>query len=202
VRGLLERVRDGHGDADDAVRQILDAAVTTFENLGIRRATMDVIARAARLGRATVYRRFPQKSDLVKAALLHELRRFLSEVDDRIAAAPTVRERLVEGFVAGVVGVRDHPLLARLLATEPNDVLPYLPIVGGPIIAVARAYLAEQIRDGIAAGELASPDPDGVAEVMVRIAHSMVLTRDGLLPAADDEPTRAFARTQIEALLG
>jgi AcrR family transcriptional regulator len=202
MRALLDRVRGGHDHADGTVRQILDAAVATFQNLGIRRTTMDDIARAARLGRATVYRRFPQKSDLVKAALVHELRRFLSEVDDRIATAPTVRERLVEGFVAGVAGVRDHPLLSRLLATEPQDVLPYLTVDGGPIIAVARAYLAELIRHGVAAGELDAADPDRTAEIMVRIAHSMVLTGQGVLPAADDEPTRAFARAQIEALLG
>jgi AcrR family transcriptional regulator len=201
MRALLDRVR-GQDEADGTTRQILDAAVATFENLGIRRATMDDIARAARLGRATVYRRFPQKSDLVRAALLHELRRFLDGLDRRIAAAPTVRERLVEGFVGGVAGVRDHPLLSRLLATEPHDVLPYITVDGAPVIAVARAYLAEHIRQGVAAGEFRSTvDPDQTAEIMVRIAHSLVLTPGGVLPAADDEPTRALARDQIDALL-
>lgn len=74
---LLDRVRGTREDADDTVRQILAAAVATFQSLGIRRTTMEDIARAAKLGRATVYRRFPQKGDLVRAALLHELRRFL-----------------------------------------------------------------------------------------------------------------------------
>lgn len=200
MRGLLERVRAGE-DRDGTVRQILEAAVATFENLGIRRATMDDIARAAGLGRATVYRRFPQKGDLVRAALLFELRRFLAELDRRIAGAPTVRDRLVEGFVAGMTGVRNHPLLGRLLATEQGDVLPYLTVDGGPIIAVARAYLAEHIRAGVAAGEFAAGDPDQLAEILVRIAHSMVLTPAGVLPVADDEPTRTFARTQLTALL-
>lgn len=197
---LLDRVRAGD-EPDDTVRQILDAAVATFAKLGIRRTTMEDIARAAKLGRATVYRRFPQKGDLVRAALLHELRRFLAELDGRIAGAPTVRERLVEAFVAGVSGIRAHPLLSRLLATEPQDVLPYLTVDGGPIVAVARAYLAEHIRAGVAAGEVSVPDPDRTAEIMARIAHSLVLTPDGSLPTADDRPTRDFARIQIAALL-
>ena len=201
MKALLDRVR-GHDQPDGAVRQILDAAVATFQNLGIRRTTMDDIARTAGLGRATVYRRFPQKGDLVRAALTHELRRFLDDLDGKIAGAPTVRARLVEGFVLGVSGVRAHPLLRRLLDTEPNDVLPYLTVAGGPIIAVARAYLAEHIRAGVASGELSTPDPDQTAEIMVRIAHSMVLTPAGRLPCADDEPTRTFASTQIAALLG
>jgi AcrR family transcriptional regulator len=198
---LLNRVRRGLDEPDRSVRQILDAAVATFANLGIRRTTMDDIARTAGLGRATVYRRFPQKGDLVRAALLHELRRFLADLDDAIAGAPTVRERLVEAFVVGVSGVRNHPLLSRLLATEPNDVLPHLTVDGGPIVAVAREYLAEHIRAGVAAGEVRVADPDQTAEIMARIAHSMVLTPAGLLPSGDDRASRRFARTQIDALL-
>lgn len=194
-------MRRGHHEPGGPVRQILDAAVITFQNLGIRRTTMDDIARAARLGRATLYRRFPQKSDLVEAALLHELRRFLAGLDRTVASAPTVRERLVEAFVAGASGVRAHPLLSRLLATEPNDVLPYLTLDGGPIIAIARAYLAEQIREGVDTGEISVVDPDRTAEILTRIAHSMALTPAGLLPATDDEPTRAFVRIQLDALL-
>lgn len=201
MRGLLDRIRGGHDEPDATVRQILGAAVASFQNLGIRRTTMEDIARAARLGRATVYRRFPQKGDLVRAALLHELGRFLDELDRRVAAAPTVRERLVEGFVAGVVGIRGHPLLSRLLATEPNDVLPYLTLHGEPIIAAARAFLAEHIRAGVAGAELSVADPEQTAEILVRIAHSMVLTPGGVLPAGDDEETRAMARAQLDALL-
>ncbi|HEU5475234.1 MAG TPA: TetR family transcriptional regulator [Actinophytocola sp.] len=192
---VLDRIRLAEPDA--AVRQILHAAVRTFENVGIRRATVEDIARAAGLGRATVYRRFPQKADLIRAALLHELRRFLAELDDRIAGAADPRERLVEGFVAGVAGVREHPLLSRLLATEPQDVLPYLTIDGAPIVAVARAYIAERIAELGPAG----PAAERIAEVLVRIAHSMVLTPAGVLPAADDERARSFARTTIDALL-
>jgi AcrR family transcriptional regulator len=197
---LLGRVR-GH-DADESLRHILDSAVVTFQKLGIRRATMGDVSMTAKVGRATLYRRFPQKSDLVRAALLHELRRFLDDLDHRIADAPTVRERLVEGFVGGVTGVRAHPLLSRLLATEPNDVLPYITLDGAPIIAIATAYLAEHIREGVAAGELTVVDPDEAAEVMVRIAHSLVLTPAGGLPCADDDATRATARRLINALLG
>ena len=194
---LLDRVRgvSGGQDVDETVRQILDAAVATFESLGIRRATMEDIARAAKLGRATVYRRFPQKSDLVRAALLHELGRFLDDLDDAIAGAPSVRARIEDGFVRGVLGVRDHPLLSRLLTTEPNDVLPYLTLDGGPVLAIAGAYLTSHIRSGIAAGEFTVDDPELVAEIMVRLAQSLVLT-------PDDDRIHAIGQAQLTALLG
>lgn len=191
---LLEWVRGRRDHADEAVGQILDAAIATFSRLGIRRATMDDIARAAGLGRATVYRRFPQKSDLIRAALLHELRRFLDDLDDAIAGAPTVRARLEAGFVTGVLGVRAHPLLTRLLATEPQDVLPYLTLDAGPSLAIAGGYLAGHLRAGVAAGEFEVADPDLVAEIMVRLAHSLVLT-------PDDERIPVLARAHLSALL-
>jgi AcrR family transcriptional regulator len=177
-----------------ATDHILDAAVVTFQNLGIRRATMGDVSMTAKVGRATLYRRFPQKSDLVKAAILHELRRFLDELDRRIAGQPTVRKRLLEGFVLGVTGVRTHPLLDRLLATEPNDVLPYLTLDAAPILAIAREYLLEHITDGVRGGEFTVADPGETAEIMVRVAQSLVLT-----PA---EHTRATAQRLINALLG
>jgi AcrR family transcriptional regulator len=193
---LLGRVRGN--DSDESLWHILDAAVETFQKLGIRRATMGDVSMTARVGRATLYRRFPQKSDLVRAALLHELRRFLDDLDRRIVGAPTVRERLVEGFVGGVTGVREHPLLSRLLATEPNDVLPYITLDGGPIIAIATAYLAGHMREGVTAGELSIADVDETAEVMVRVAHSLVLTPSG----ADGERVRFIAHRLLDALLG
>ena len=192
---LLEWVRGRRDHADDSVRQILDAAIVTFETLGIRRTTMDDIARAAKLGRATVYRRFPQKGDLVRAALLHELRRFLDDLDDSIAGAPTVRARLEAGFIKGITGVRGHPLLSRLLTTEPNDVLPYLTLDAGGVIAIAGTYLAGHIRAGVTAGEFTVDDPDLAAEMMVRLAHSMVLT-------PNDDLIGTVARAQLTALLG
>jgi hypothetical protein len=93
-----------------------------------------------------------------------------------------------------VRGVRRHPLLSRLLATEPNDVLPYLTLDGGPILTIAAAYLAEHIRAGVANGELTVADPDLVAEIMVRLAHSMVLT-------PDDDRIPTLARAHLTALL-
>ena len=60
--------------------RILDAALGQFEDFGLRRSTMEDIARRCGLSRITIYRRFPRKENLVEAVVLRELRNFLGDL--------------------------------------------------------------------------------------------------------------------------
>jgi AcrR family transcriptional regulator len=78
---LLEQVR-GATDTDDEVSgRILDAALDRFAAFGLRRTTMEDIASAADVARATVYRRFTGRDEIVRAVILREMARFIAEVD-------------------------------------------------------------------------------------------------------------------------
>ena len=185
----------------DAANRVLDAALAAFLDFGIRRSSMADIARRAELGVATLYRRYPQKDQLVEALVLRETGRFVAAVDRKVKGASTAEDVAVEGFVAVVVGVREHPLLRRLLVTEPEVVLPTMTLRGGPVLAIGRGYLAGTIRGLQAEHKIPEYDPEPVAEVLARIAHSLLLTPEGCIPVEDDEPTRAFARAHIAPLL-
>ncbi len=193
----VERSMRGSADAE----LVLDAAMATFLDFGIRRATMTEIAHRAGIGVATVYRRFPKKSGLVQATVTREVQRFIADVDSKIAHASTPTEQVVECFVAFVVGAREHPLLRRILATDPEVVLPALTVSGGPVVGLGRAYVADKIRrlQGSDAGSV--EETEMVAEMFARLAQSMVLTPDGRIPSSDDDATRAFARRHIAPLV-
>jgi len=192
------RGRTGDGTADDALaEQILDAAVEQFLHFGIRRVTVDDVARRAGVARITVYRRFASRDELVRRALLREARRVFDEVDAAVAGLPAAGERLVEGFVAILHGARRHPLACRLLATEPELVLPALTLEGGELVAAARDHLAAHLRDAQRRGELRRFDPTPVAELMVRLTVSFLLTPQSCIPLDTDEDARAFVRTYL-----
>ena len=182
-----------HDDTpSDSTTAILAAALAEFERVGIRRARVEDVARQAGLGRATVYRRFADKDALVAAALMRKFERFMAQLDEVMAAQVTLEDGLVEGFVALRRFTRDDPLLSRLLAVEPETVLPFLTVEAGPVLAVGRDYLARTIR---ATGREV---PDGVdidiaAEMAVRLMHSLIATPQGVM-AQDDESSRDFAR--------
>src|SRR5437879_2242277 len=77
---------EGGQPPDALTEQILDAARDQFMTFGLRRSTVDDVAKRARVSRVTVYRRIGNKDALVSACLLREYRRFVGEVDGAVAA--------------------------------------------------------------------------------------------------------------------
>lgn len=76
--------QDLRSDAQENRDRIIDAARELFATDGLE-VTMRQIARRAGVGPATLYRRFPTKADLVRAAFVDELRDCRSIVVDGVA---------------------------------------------------------------------------------------------------------------------
>jgi TetR/AcrR family transcriptional regulator, repressor for uid operon len=189
----------GEQPDDGYTGRILRAAVEQFVDVGIRRSTVSDVARRAGLSRVTVYRRFPRKADLIQAVVLAELRRFLAELDAAVAGLEAA-ERLVEGFVVTVRAIRSHPLLGRLLGTEPEALLPLVTVEFGPYLALARHVLAERaIRDRVALPP--GIDAEALAELCVRLGVSHLLTRDTCVPLDTDEQVRAYAARYLAPIV-
>lgn len=173
---------------DETSRRILDAAIDRFTTFGIRRTTMDDVAAAAGIGRATLYRRFAGRDDIVQAAISRELARFVEAVDTRIRELDSPVERFVEGFVAILGSARKHPLVNRLLEIEPELILPFFTVHAAPVVELSREYLARQLGASQRHGEMRRDvDPEVVAELLVRLCQSLLLTPGGGVIDADDE---------------
>ena len=184
---LLDRVREAAEVDDETSARILDAALRRFAADGVRGTTMDDIAREASIGRATVYRRFSGRDEIVRAVLLREMARFIGEVDAAVQRIDDPLERFVEGFVATLREARDHPLLRRLLEVEPDQLLPALTLEGTPALTLARAYLAQEFRRSQSEGHIhGDVDVDLVAEMLVRLCQSLLLTPGGMIELDDD----------------
>jgi AcrR family transcriptional regulator len=193
---LLELVL-AEPSTDRVGESIVDAALTEFLAYGLRRTNVDVVARRAGVSRATLYRRFEGKDALVQAVLVRESRRFFSSIADAVAGIESPEERLVEGFVVGVRYAREDRLLNRLLASDPEALLPYLTTNGALVVAAARDFLVRQAPEV----PVADRTPAGVAELFVRLAISFTLMPDGAIPLSTDDDVRAFARAYLAPLM-
>lgn len=201
-QSLDERVAARTSDRDPMAERILDAAQQRFLLVGIRRTTMDDIAEAAGLGRATLYRRFAGRDDIVLATIAREFERFAHAVEEQMHAFDDPRERFVEGFVAIVHAAHTHPLLRRLLEVDPDLVLPFLTKQGEVILRFNRTFLADHLRDGQRYGVIGDHlDPDEVAEFIVRVCHSLLLTPTGMIEAGDRERLRCIAQRYLAPIL-
>lgn len=182
---------------DPMVGRILDAARDLLRQFGLRRTTVEDIARRADVSRITVYRRFPRKDDLVHAVFVREAEELFDAVDAAVAHLPDAADQLVEGFVTILTAMREDSLVRGLLAVEPEAVLPYVTLDGGPLLALAREYLAARVRAGQHAGQVRRADPEAVAELCVRLTVSFLLTPDSCIPLESPAQMRAFARSYL-----
>jgi AcrR family transcriptional regulator len=191
---VLELLTDDlASDIEPSTCGILDAAIAEFEEFGIRRTSIAEIAKRAGVHRATVYRRFPSKDELVLAATILWTRRFFAQISDAVAHLPTDAERLVEGFVVAHRTLLRDAFVTRMLTTERDIALPFLTVDGGPVIAALRDFLVSQTH---ATGK----DRDDIiatAELAARIGLSLLLTPQSHFQLDTDRRRRAFARRYL-----
>jgi AcrR family transcriptional regulator len=198
---LTEVVSDRLESLDPTTERVLDAALEQFARKGIRRSSVEAVAQRAGVSRITVYRRFPRKEALVEAVVLREVNRLIAEADERTAPIADAEARTIEGFVLLVGRIRDHPLTRRLLAVEPESLLRSLTLDAGPVIALGTEYIAGQIRRGQREGALADYEPEPVAEILARFAHSLLLTPDAAVDLGDEAAARRFAQAHLAPIL-
>ena len=188
-----------HAPADATTERILDAAMAQFIDFGLRRTTVEDVAVRAGVSRVTVHRRFGRKSELIQGVMLRELSRFLQEFDAAISPLPTLEDKLVEGFVVTLRIARSHPLITRLLATEPEVLLPELTVRGGPFLAAATSYLVAHTKGE--AAEYEEKDVAALGEIFVRLVASFLLTPQTVAPIGDDASARRYAQRHLAPLL-
>ncbi|MGW0906050.1 TetR/AcrR family transcriptional regulator [Streptomyces sp. NPDC002853] len=199
---MMERALDAAPPPDALTEQILDAAREQFMTFGLRRSTVDDVAKRAKVSRVTVYRRIGNKEALVSACLLREYRRFVGEVDEAVAPLPTMEDRIVEGFVVVLRHIREHPLIGGLMRLEPETMLPFLTLESGPAFLAMRGYLTDRLRRAQRAEGKEEGDPTPVAELMVRITVSFLLNPVSCFALEEDDHVRDFARRYLVPLLG
>lgn len=175
--------------------RILDAAFEAVADFGISRLRMEDVASRAACSRQTLYRYFPTRDDLLAALVLREEERFLDGVRTAFAEALDL-ERAVSGAVAFVLTeARRHPLLDRILRTEPEALLPYLTTRGDAALHRATEVLRQLVTD-----RAPSADPELVGqavEASVRLLISYTINPPSAPP---ERVARALARILVSSL--
>ncbi|MFC7752865.1 TetR/AcrR family transcriptional regulator [Tsukamurella soli] len=159
---------------------ILDAARDLIATVGIRRTTMADVARAAKVSRATLYRRFPNIETLAASVTTREFNAVLdaaptgAELDAAIATEPL---DVLVGLVVHLVHVsREHPLLRRIVELDPEWLTPYLLQRTGRTSTAQLDRIEAVVTQAVAAGVVRQDDPHELATAILLLAWSFALT--------------------------
>lgn len=189
-------------DDDAGADAMIDATSELIAAYGLRRWSMDDVAARCGLARATVYRRFESRDQLVRAALVRDARRFFSAVAGAVQRVEPFEAKVVEGFVVGLDLVRVSPL-PRLLGTDPAAALA---LVGSEsFLRAGRRALVESYESlvGRDLDPADGPRVEAVAEALIRLGLSLLLA-PGLLGGTTDQEAgdRDRMRRSLSAVIG
>ncbi|HET6963988.1 MAG TPA: helix-turn-helix domain-containing protein [Acidimicrobiales bacterium] len=196
-----EEAGDPGAAGDDPINAaLLDATSALLAEHGTRGWTVDDVALRAGVGRATVYRRFPSRDDLMRAAITRDARRFFAAIADSVRSVETLEDKVVHGFVAGLRLARVSPL-SSLLRADPAAAM-YL-LGSESLLRTAALALTERYEalTGTRLDRSARAQVEVSAEALVRLGISFVLI-PGQTADLDDRRARDHLASIIRPLLG
>ncbi|MEZ0240345.1 MAG: TetR family transcriptional regulator [Chloroflexota bacterium] len=173
--------------------RLLDAAFEVVAEFGMSRLTMDDVAARAGMTRATLYRYFPSRDALFLELLLREEERFLDGVRAALAVDADLVDALEDSIAFCLRYARQHPLLDRLLETDPDLLLPYLTVNSAPVLERAAEVVGALVR-----AKSPGIDPDR-AQVASRAAARLLVSY-AINPPGD--PPERLARSLAQMFGG
>lgn len=105
---------------------ILDATIEAVTLYGLAKLSMSDVATRAGISRPTLYKYFGSKDELIEAVVQREALALVSAVMAAADEHRETRDALDAAFVTALRLTREHPLLDRIIGTEPEALLPYL----------------------------------------------------------------------------
>ena len=99
--------------------RVLEASKALYCRVGFHGVTMDDVARSAGIGRATLYRHFDNRDEVLLAVLETEARAIARRVEKNIRRFDTPGEYIIEGMLHAREEVLQNPLLSHVL--EPGS---------------------------------------------------------------------------------
>jgi AcrR family transcriptional regulator len=192
-------------DSNAARERLIDAAEACLDRFGLAKTTVEDIASAAKVSRATIYRYFDNRDELLLAVVLRSLERSADgDLDSHLADADTP-QRFAAGLVDAVVHLlerlRHDPKLEVLLVRDSGGVSATISGASAALFTIVlddwRPHLTRAQAHGLLRGDL---DVDELSEWVLRCLLSL-LTVDGPRHHTAEDERRLLATFLSPALL-
>lgn len=186
---------------DPVSDRILAAAAELVGRQGAQQTTMAAIAQKAGVGRATVFRRFGSKQEILDRALMRELRMLAVALKESAANAETAAAALIECFVLSMRAMRRRPLLRRLAQLEPEKLVAFTRRRRPHVLALWRG-MHTSIVESFDAPEVDPLECSALADMLIHLTLGYSVVPESSIDLKDDEMLRRVAASVITPVLG
>lgn len=180
------------------VERILTVVGEEVGRVGPDRVRMGVVAERAKVSRASLYRYFASKDDLILAFTMREVDRIFVLMDDAINEYEDWGDRVCAAFTFAVTALDDHEAFQTFLKYGERRIL-QITLLSSEALDHARDLTIERFNNEIRAGRLEFDPFDAMvaAEIMVRLGISMMSTPNSVTRLATKADTMLFAKRYI-----
>jgi AcrR family transcriptional regulator len=179
---------------------VLEGALVCVGRYGLARTTVDDVAAASGVSRATIYRHFPGGRDQIVAdTVAWEQGRFFLRLGEAVAGAPDLCVLLEDALVFARTALAEHAVFQRVVQTEPERLLPLLTVESFRILPMIAGFLVPFIERERQEGRLrAGADVARTADYIARMVLSCI-GAPGVYDFDDPAEIRLLVREQLLA---
>ncbi len=109
---------DSPGDVREARDRVLDAAERCLADAGYHRVTMEAIATQAKISRATLYRYFSSRDEVLSGVVVRDSERYLERIRPRVEAEPDLGSAVLEFIRSTLKAARRDPSIALIFNSD------------------------------------------------------------------------------------
>ena len=180
--------------------RVLEGALVCVGRYGLARTTVDDVAQASGVSRATIYRHFPGgREQIVADTVAWETSRFFQRLGVAVAGAPDLCVLLEDAFAFARDALAEHVVFQRVVQTEPERLLPLITVEANRILPLIGAFLVPFLERERVAGRLREgADLGRTAEFLARMVLSFI-GAPGVYDFDDPAEIRLLVREQLLA---
>jgi AcrR family transcriptional regulator len=183
---------------DESRRRVLEGAYDCIARRGMAKTTVDDVAAASGVSRATIYRLFPGgKEEVLRETVGWEMDRFFLHLGEELGDAADFPEFLERALPLARRELREHEVLQKVLETEPDRLNALITVQQHRVIGAIAAYFLPLLERDRAAGDVrADADLPRCAEYVARLSLSLIAS-PGRHDLGDPAEVRHLVRREL-----
>ncbi len=181
-------------DATSIEHRAIEATLACIARHGLGKTTVDDVARQTECARATLYRYFGGKQELVAATVNAEAARIARRVQAAAADAGTLEDAVMAILATAAAELSGNAALQFVATHEPERLLPHLTFAGGDrFLAAAGPALEPCLAPYVPADRLPR-----AAEWVARVGLALLFSPTSPLSLGDLDHTRTYVLPAVQ----